>query len=407
MVDPLTMAAVAGPLFGNMFGGGGPTGPVPYYDANMLGAAIRQQEDFAKRFSAATGARATGPSGTSITGTREISGKEQKSDAFIDYLTTEKGLSQEEAQKRANKITANPNKSFRQNKGFKRWVKQGNVDGLSIGRDGRIKAAPKAIGPSIEASPQQQQMQDMMRGFNMQSMMAAQGLPFIYGQQERRAGAVRDFMTPGLMNQAMNFSMGGLSRPEQEGLQAIRDYMQEDFKGYFDDLVGQAQGKLFNTGFTQSSLVDDIVTDMAIDPARDYSIQSAARMAELENQFRTAAVGRDAQRLQSGLGAFGTLGQMQGIGSVMGGLVNPAMTGGLTDAQSLSLLQQVRGGDLQNMLTNQGMMSNLLQQPLQIMPDGGGTLDTLLNLGGAGAILGGMGALGGGRKGSNAQVRSV
>ena len=401
MVDPLTMAAVtavAGPLMGNLFGGSdSPTGPVPYYDADMLGAAIRQQEKFGREFDAATGATSTVSGGPSMTGTRKVSKREQKSENYVDYLVTEKGLSQEEAQKRANRITANPNKSFEQKKGFKKWIRQGNADGLSIGRSGGIKAAPKSIGPSIETSPQQRQIQDMMQGFNMQSMMAAQGLPFLYGQQERRAGAVRDFMTPGLMNQAMNFSMGGLSQPEQEGLQAIRDYMQEDFKGYFDDLMGQAQGRLFNTGFTQSSLVDDVVTDIAIDPARDYSIQSAAKMAELENQFRTAAVGRDAQRLQSGLGAFGTLGQMQGIGSVISGLVNPAMTGGLTDAQSLSLLQQVRGGDLQNMLTNQGMMSNLLQQPLQIMPDGGGgTLDTLLNIGGAGAILGGMGAFSGG-----------
>ena len=370
MVDPMTMAAIAsiGSQAIKGLQGSPPSGPVSMYTPEMHASAVKQYEDYMARFGAATGARATGPGGVSITGTREVSGQQQKKDAYVDYLTSEKGLTQEEAQARANKIAGKKKLTFADDKGFKKYIQKNDIEGLDI-KNGKIKAAPKSIGPEITAGEQQQNIRDMMQGLNMQAMMAAQGLPFLYAQQEQRGAGVRNVMTPMLMQQGMQIASGGMSQPEMEGMQAIEDYFKEDFKGYFDDLTDQAYAQLYNTGFMSSSLVDDVLKEGAAEPAAEYATQSAAKLAEIRNRFMSDSLARDSQRQQVGLGTFGQLGQMSGIGSVTGGMVNPNQFGGLTDAQSIQLLAGVRAGDLSNMMQNQAGFSNLLQKPVNIMPE--------------------------------------
>lgn len=346
-----------------------PSGPVSMYTPEMHASAVKQYEDYMNRFGAATGVRATGPGGASLTGTREINPQQQKKEAYADYLVVEKGYSPEEAQARANKIAGKKKLTFAQDKGFKKHIRKNDTESLSI-KNGKIKAAPKFAGPEINTGEQQQNIQNMMQGLNQQSMMAASGLPFMYAQQEQRGANVRNMMTPMLMQQGMQMASGGMSQPELEGLKAIEDYFADDFKGYFEDLTDQAYSGLYNSGFTSSSLVDDVLNEGAAEPAAEYAAQSAAKLADIRNRFMSDSLARDTQRQQVGLGTFYTLGQMSGIDSVTGALVNPNQFGGMTDAQSLALLQGVRAGDLGNMMQNQAGFSNLLQKPVNIMPGG-------------------------------------
>ncbi len=365
----MTAAAIASMAAGafKSLQGPPPSGPVSMYTPEMHASAVKQYENYMNRFGAATGATARSSSGASITGIGEISPQQQKKEAYTNYLVAEKGFSPEQAEARANKIAGKKKLTFNQDQGFKKYIRKNDLEGFSI-KNGKIKAAPKPVGPEINTGEQQQNIQNMMQGLNQQSMMAASGLPFMYAQQEQRGANVRNMMTPMLMQQGMGIASGGMSQPELEGLKAIEDYFADDFKGYFEDLTDQAYSGLYNSGFTSSSLVDDVLNEGAAEPAAEYAAQSAAKLADIRNRFMSDSLARDTQRQQVGLGTFGQLGQMSGIGSVTGGLVNPGQFGGMTDAQSLALLQGVRAGDLSNMMQNQAGFSNLLQKPVNIMP---------------------------------------
>ena len=141
----------------------------------------------------------------------------------------------------------------------------------------------------------------------------------------------------------------------------------------------------------QSSLVDDVLNTGALKPAGEYAVNAAASLAQMENQFRNSASQRQAQAIASGLGAFGSLGQGSGIGSVTGGIMSPGQAGLTTDPQTMALIAAQQNQGLNNMMNNNAAIQGIMQKPVTIIPEGGGFSATGA-LGGAmsGAAAGSM-----------------
>ena len=346
-----------------------PMNPFQTWTPEMAMAALQAQERFNTQFGVAQGTPTSGAGGVSTTGLRPVSGKEQREQAYRDYYAR-KGLSEEEINKKVAKVS-NTDKTFSDDKGFVKAVKKGEIQGLTV-KNGKVKAPTKFEGATANESGMSQGLRGGFQGLAQNALMAAQQMPFMYAQNEQRANAVRNMMTPMLMQQVGMMANGGLSPSEQAGLDSMKNYYNKEYNSLFQNSVDNAYARLNNTGFMQSSLVDDVLNTGALKPAGEYAVNAAASLAGMENQFRNSASQRQAQAIASGLGAFGSLGQGSGIGSVTGGIMSPGQAGLTTDPQTMALIAAQQNQGLNNMMNNNAAIQGIMQKPVTIMPEGGG-----------------------------------
>jgi len=365
-----------------------PMSPFQMFTPEMAMAAIQQAEQFNSQFNAAQGTPTSGAGGVSTSGLRQVSAKEQREQAYRDFYA-KKGLTEEQINKKVAKVL-NTDKTFSDDKQFRQAVKKGEIQGLTV-KDGKVKAPTKYEGAAANESQMSQGLRGGFQGLSQNALMAAQNLPFMYAQNEQRANAVRNMMTPMLMQQVGAMAGGGLNAGEQAGLDSIKNYYDKEYNSLFQSSVDDAYSRLYNTGFMQSSLVDDVLNKGALKPAGEYAVNAAASLAQMENQFRNSASQRQAQAIASGLGAFSGLGQGSGIGSVTGGIMSPGQAGLTTDPQTMALLAAQQNQGLNNMMANNAVIQGIMQKPITVMPEGGGFSATGA-LGGAvsGAKMGSM-----------------
>jgi len=112
------------------------------YTPEMLDQYLRSMGQYTNAQNQFYGTPYAGPGGASVTQSKQMSGQEVKAEAYVNYLIS-KGYTRENAQKKANQVIADKKLTFMQDKGFKKYINEGNAPGVKVGAKGGIKAATK------------------------------------------------------------------------------------------------------------------------------------------------------------------------------------------------------------------------------------------------------------------------
>ena len=381
-MDPFTASLIAGGVSkaaSGLSGGGASAQPSNVYTPEMLQQAWDAMNSYMGAQNALAGTPSYAPGGVTTQQARELSPKEIKTREYADYLVKKKGYTPENAQARAQQIAASSKENFKSDKEFSRFVRQGGSSALSAKKGGGIKAGQEFAPGGVNVSPESEMMRSAMQNIGLQSLAAASGLPGAYASEEQRALATRQ----GLANQALDYlgqgiGSSGLFSTQEKALEDLKNKYLNDFSGVYEDTMRRATSDLAGTGFSSSSLAKDYMQDYAAKPQRDFLTDALAKLAGQEQSFLTQASGIGAQNLQNYLGAFNTLGQQQGIGSVLGGILNPAGAGLFTDPTSYQAAAGLQQQAIGNRRADQQMMNQINLQPVTLMPEQPGFLGTVV-----------------------------
>ena len=381
VIDPMTMMALTQGA-SSLFGGGQQQqqGPVSVMSPEMLDYARRQQQNYMSGQNIFAQTPTYGAGGVSSQQGGQLSDKEIKVREYAKYLVEQKGYTPQNAQSRAQQVASSSKEKFKDDKEFNRFVKQGGSASLSKKKGGKIKAATEFAPSGFSVAPESEMMRSAMNNLALQSMGAASGLPQMYGMEEARALGARQ----NLANQAQNMIGGGVGESglfstQETALENLKNKYLNDFSGVYEDSMRQATSDLIGSGFNSSSLAGDYMKDVAYDTQSDFLTDALAKLAGQEQSFLSQASGIGSQNLNNILNSFNTLGQNQGIGAVLGGVMNPASAGLFTDPQSTALAADLQQQALANRRADQGMMNQINLTPATVMPDGPGAFGTLMN----------------------------
>lgn len=316
------------------------------------------------------GAGAYGPGGVNVSQTQKLTPQEIKKQAFIEFRM-KKGDTLEAATQKANKILNNESVKFKDKKGFVRAIKKGEIGGVSIGPNGGLIASDQYKPGGINVSPESQNIQSYLNALNMQSLGAASGLPAMYAANEQRALGVRRALTPQLLNNISGMNNMGLTNQEQANVNAINAYYAKEFGGKFNEAANAAMGVMNNSGFTSSSLADDIWNDYAVKPMAEYGSDVAAKMAAQYNDILNSRTSRLNTAQTAGLNTFNTVGATGGIDSLFAGNTSAGDFGLFTDPQAAALAAQIQQNNISNRQKDQALYQNVYTKGVDIMPAAG------------------------------------
>jgi hypothetical protein len=369
-----------------------PAGPVNVYTPEMLQNALDVFQRYQNQQNQLAGTPSYSAGGVTSRQASQMSQKEIKTREYAKYLTEQKGYTPENAQARAQQIASSSKENFKKDKEFSRFVRQGGSESLSQKKGGRIRAGTEFTPGGVDVSSQSEAMRNAMQGLGMQSLNAASGLPQGYANEEARALAARG----GLANQAMDYlgqgiGSSGLFSTQEKALGDMKNKYLNDFTRVYEDSMRGATSDLIGSGFNSSNLAGEYLQDAAYRPQSDFLTDALAKLAGQEQSFLTQASGIGSQNLQNILGTFNTLGQNQGIGSVLGGVLNPGGAGLFTDPQSAQFANQLQQQAIRNRQVDQSMANELNTQPVSLMPEQPGYWGTTM-----GAVAGAMGPAGAG-----------
>ncbi len=359
--------------------------------------------------------------GVNVTQTAKTDPAAVKKAAFIQFRMN-KGDTLEQATKKANTILQDPSQSFNQKKGFVEAINTGQIQNLTVGPRGIRAEATYAPG-GVTTSPESQTIQDFLNDLNMQSFGAASGLPADYAANERRALAAKGALTPQLLSNISGMNNLGLTDKEQANIDAIDAYYTKQYGDLVNKTGSEALGIMNNSGFTSSSLADDIWNDYSGKPTAEYAADVAAKMADKYNETLNARTNRLNTAQTAGLNTFSTVGATGGIDSLFPGNTSGADFGLFTDPQAAALAAQIQQANIGNRQKDQAMYQNVYTMPADFLPavpggstgggfSAGGAASGALSgaskgaaigsiIPGVGSIIGGgIGALFGGFKGS-------
>lgn len=380
VIDPFTASLLASGVSSAMGGGGGqPAGPSNVYTPEMLQNALNSMNQYMGAQNALAGTPSYSAAGVTSRQASEMSPKEIKAREYAKYLVEQKGYTPENAQARAQQVAASTKEKFKDDKGFSRFVRQGGSQSLTKRKGGGIQAKQEFTPGGIDVSSQSEMMRNAMQNLGMQSIGAASGLPQLYAAEEARALGARQ----GLGQQALDYlgqgvGSSGLFSTQEKALEDMKNKYLNDFSSVYEDTMRRATSDLSGTGFSSSNLAGDYLKDTAYDAQSDFLTDALAKLAGQEQSFLSQASGIGAQNLQNILGTFGTVGQQQGIGSVLGGVLNPAGAGLFTDPQSAQMAAMLQQQAIGNRQTDQQMMNQLNTQPVSVMPEQPGFWGTVI-----------------------------
>lgn len=388
MVNPFLLSAGASAL-GNAFGGGGQAAPAPVnaFTPEMLTQLLKQYGQYEGQYNAAARTPTVGAGGVSTSQGGKLSDKEIKQREYVKYLTS-KGYDQANAQRLAART-----KDLGQDKGFREWVnKSGQATSLQA-KGGKVRAQTEYAPAGFNVSDMSEANRDAMQGLTGEALGAASGLPQMFGMDLARAlqskqqlgGMAQDYLGQG-------FTDSGLLASEQGQVDALKNKYLQDFGDLYKDTMRQTAGGLQSSGFASSNLAGEALQRGAYDPQSRFLTDAMAKLAGVESDLVNQRFGRQTQNLGNILNTYNTLGANQGIGSVLGGIVNPQQAGLATDMESAQLQAAMQQNVMNNMQQNQAMKNQVYSQPVTLMGEQPGMFSNLL-AGGASA-LGTFGNLG-------------
>tara|TARA_R110000822_G_scaffold75493_8_gene181625 strand:+ start:2013 stop:3227 length:1215 start_codon:yes stop_codon:yes gene_type:complete len=377
MIDPMTMMAIAKGV-SSMAGGGdkAPAGPSKVFTPEMRDQYLQANQQYMNQQQAAGKTPTYGAGGVTSQQGGQLSSKEIKIREYAKFLES-KGYDPENAQRRAQQIAGSNKEKFKDDKEFNRFVAQGNASGLTR-KKGKFKTSTEFAPAGFGVSQESENIRGGMNDLSQEALNAARGLPTGYAQEEARALRARQ----GLAGQAQNLLQGGpgasgLYSTQEEALANMKNKYLNDFQGIYTDSMRGATSDLIGSGFNSSSLAGEYLQDNAYKPQSDFLTDALAKLAGQESNFLSQASGIGTQNLNNVLNSFNTLGQNQGIGSVLGGIMNPNQAGGFNDVQAAQLAAQLGQQGIDNRRADQGMMNDALGKSVDIMPEGPGMLSNL------------------------------
>lgn len=393
---------IAGPLANAYMTANQPTAVNPFqvYTPDMLNEAVRQYQGYQNMQNQFYGTPYTGPGGTSVTQSRDMSSQEVKGEAYTNYLIS-KGWTRENAQKKTNQIIAQKKSTFYKSgdkeldKGFREYINQGNAPGVSVGK-GKIKAAPKVKGGGIQTGAPGTLQQ--IQGLGSESLAAASGLPSMFGQDVARSLMARQQLQNSIGSLlGQGFTQSGLTPQEQASYDAMKARYMQDYGDLYRDTMQRTTGELADSGFASSNLAGQALQRGAYDAQSRFLTQAAGELAQRESDLVNQRFARQSQNLNNLLNTYGTLGANQGIGSVLGGFISPSQGGYLSEADTANLLANMQQNQARNRQTDQSFAVDIYGRPVSIVPGAGG------GSGGGGMNWGGgaKGALGGAATGAS------
>lgn len=318
------------------------------------------------------GAGGYAPNGINVSQTQKLSPADIKKQAFIQFRMS-KGDSQAVATQKANQILNDPNITFKDKKGFVKGIGSGQVEGISIGPNGNLITADKYTPGGIKTGAASDNIKSYLDQLNMQSLQAANGLPAQYAANESRALGVRNAMTPQLLNNVAGMNNLGLTNQEQANVDAIDAYYSKQYGDKFNAAGNAAMGVMNNSGFTSSSLADDIWNDYATKPMAEYGSDVAAKMAAQYNDILNSRTARLNTAQTAGLNTFNTVGATSGINSLFSGNTSGADYGLFTDPQAAALAAQIQQNNISNRQKDQQLYQGAYLKSVDIMPPAPGS----------------------------------
>lgn len=379
VIDPMTMMALANAAKG-AGGGSKQSAPQPFnaMTPQMLDYARQQQFAYQNRQNAASRTPAYGAGGVTTQQGGQLGSKEIKVREYAKFLVENKGYTQQNAQSRAQQVASSSKEKFKDDKEFNRFVRGGGSASLSKKKGKKIRAKTEYQPAGFDVSSDSEMMRQGMNSLGLQSLGAASGLPYGYAAEEQRALQARQ----GLAGQAQNMlSQGpgasGLFATQETALENLKNKYLNDFGGVYQDSMRSATSDLIGSGFNSSSLANEYMKDNAYDTQSDFLTDALAKLAGQEQSFLSQASGMGTQNLNNVLNSFSTLGQNQGIGSVLGGIMNPAGAGLFTDPQSTGLAADLQQRYLTGQRQDQSMMNQINLTPTTIMPESPGFFSSM------------------------------
>lgn len=391
MVIPPQLLMAGASALGNAFGGGGAAAPQPtnVFTPEMLQQLMKQFGQYEGNYNAASRTPTVGAGGVSTSQGGKLSDREIKQREYAKYLMS-KGYDQANAQR-----LAATTKNLGQDDGFRKWVnKSGEATSLKA-KGGKVRAQTEYQPAGFGVSGMSEANRDAMQGLTSQALGAASGLPQMFGMDLARALQSRQQlgnMAQGYLGQG--FTDSGLLESEQGQVDALKNKYLQDFGDLYNDTMRSTAGGLQSSGFASSNLAGEALQRGAYDPQSRFLTDAMASLAGVESDLVNQRFGRQTQNLGNILNTYNTLGANQGIGSVLGGIVNPQQAGLATDVESAQLQAAMQQSALNNMQQNQQMKNQVYSQPVTVMGEQPGFFSNLAaGAAGAAGMYGNLGMI--------------
>jgi hypothetical protein len=391
MAIPPQLLMAGASMLGNAFSGGGQAAPAPVnaFTPEMLQQLMKQFGQYEANFNAQSRTPTQGAGGVTTSQGGKLSDREIKQREYAKYLMS-KGYDQANAQR-----LASTTKDLGQDKGFKQWVnKSGEATSLST-KGGKVKSQTEYAPAGFGVSGMSEANRDAMQGLTSEALGAASGLPQMFGMDLARSLQAKQNM--GNMAQdylGQGFTDTGLLASEQAQVDALKNKYLQDFGDLYNDTMRSTAGGLQSSGFASSNLAGEALQRGAYDPQSRFLTDAMASLAGVESNLINQRFGRQSQNLGNILNTFNTLGANQGIGSVLGGIVNPEQAGLATDMQSAQLQAAIQQSALGNAQQNQSMKNQIYSQPVTVMGEQPGFLSNLAaGAAGAAGMYGNLGMI--------------
>jgi hypothetical protein len=371
------------------------------YTPEMLDQYLRSMGQYTNAQNQFYGTPYAGPGGTSVSQSRQMSSEEVKAEAYVNYLVS-KGYTRENAQKKANQVIADKKINFMQDKGFKKYINEGNAPGLKVGAKGGIKAAPKFTEGGIQTGDEA--MRSAFGNLSQQALGgASQLMPGLTADVQRALQARQQLQGSIGSLLGQGFTQTGLTPQEQASYDAMKAKYMQDYGDLYRDTMQRTTGELVDSGFASSNLAAGALQRGAYDAQSRFLTGAMSDLASKENELINSRFARQSQNLNNLLNAYGSLGATQGLGSILPGVMSPGQAGLMTDPQTIEALMSMQQNQARNRQMDQTMMNQALAQPLQMLPSGGGIGDKVsgaasgaLAGAAAGSVIPGIGTVTGG-----------
>lgn len=322
---------------------------------------VKRAQEYAERFETEdreySEAGSQGPS-VGIEGASR-KGKSKRKQALIDFYQQKKGMSAEEAEKKANKVQKPGGKKPSDVKGFSNFIaQQGDEYGLSLGKDGKIKASLDPVTYS-ETTPG---IRDNITDLQEKSTgYAGNLLDMEYGDIADSIGfrgGIRDTLRNTLAAQGVE----GFTKEQKDALAAQREAALTDYSDTFNANVGNVLNRLNTGGALRSSLLGENLRQGAFKGYGQFLQGLQGQLADQGQKYLNDAATRQRMRIGNLTGALRAAGT--GSASQMyNPFMSPSSFGLATDPQQAQIMLQKEALDQRGRQFAAGQRMDALTQP--------------------------------------------
>lgn len=337
------------------------------------------------------GSTGQGP-GAAITGQHyDPSGAAGKAKAMKDFLTSKKGMSPEQADRKikAMKSSGGNYKA----KGFKKWLKAGaGADYGLVVKKGKILDSAPYKGVNLEETAP-----DIRQGIEEANRSAVGGTQELIPKINQDIGSqldIRELLRGQLGQELMGQSAEGLTAEQQQALNTDEQYQMQKYKDTFADNMKKTVGTLQGRGALRSSLLGDSLRRNVGDSYGEFLLGLQGNLAKQKQGYMNDAASRTAQRIGNLTSGYQVGGGTGGLGQLVNPYMNPEAIGKMTDAQSIEAILKQTALNMGSREEQEKLRQALYNKPIAFNQKQGGGIGSMIGsiAGGAlGSVVPGVG----------------